>query len=295
MSQLPKRCDWINSEDIRPYIFVRKDNRALKPGTHLSDCNWFSHLEVLKRDPMSMKEEAFGKLILELEGRAFHQSGMPMPGWVFYDCGLIPGIVAGFAYRTEKLPPVIRQTFGESLLKTDWTPISLFIAIPCVNKNEWVAHNLSSINALLTQKEDRFYGLGFLTKAFALWFENIEKLCGMTQWESPALKLHANYGEFEILTAYTPNHSHAKTMTYRCDLNFDSWKRFFTKELDSDFSKKYKQIEGLNVNPTDRVSLIEFQERIETEKVPLYLKPDDIRKGVTREPVQVFKKMSGAN
>ena len=282
---LPSACDWIKDPNIRPYVFLRKDNRVKEPGSHLKNCDWFSHLDVLKGDPLSMTEEPFGRLILELEGRAFHQSGMPMPGWVFYDCGLIPGVVAGFAYRTEALPEAIRKTFGESLLKTDWTPISLFIAIPCVNKNEWVAHNLSSINALLQKKEDRFYGLGFLTKAFGLWYENIEKLCGMTQWESPALKLHANYGDFEVLTAYTPIHSHAKTMTYRCELDFNSWKRFFSKEENHDFLGQH-EAEGFSLIPTDRNSLVEFQKKIESSNKAFYLRACQIRKGI--DPVTIF-------
>lgn len=286
---LPDKCDWIKDPNIRPYVFLRKDNRVKEPGSFLKDCDWFSHLEVLNRDPLSMTEEPFGRLILELEGRAFHQSGMPMPGWVFYDCGLIPGVVAGFAYKTEKLPEVIRKTFGESLLKTDWTPLSLFIAIPCVNKNEWVAHNLSSINALLPNKEDRFYGLGFLTKAFGLWYENIEKLCGMTQWESPALKLHANYGDFEVLTAYTPIHSHAKTMTYRCSLDFKAWERFFRKEENPEFSSRYEKLNDFSLIPTDRNSLVEFQKKIEAAEKTYYLKPDQIRKGILRDPVDVYR------
>jgi len=287
---LPSSCDWIKDPNIRPYVFLRKDNRVKEPGSYLKNCDWFSHLDVLKRDPLSMTEEHFGKLILELEGRAFHQSGMPMPGWVFYDCGLIPGVVAGFAYKTSALPEAIKKTFGESLLKTDWTPISLFIAIPCVNKNEWVAHNLSSINALLPNKEDRFYGLGFLTKAFGLWYENIEKLCGMTQWESPALKLHANYGDFEVLTAYTPIHSHAKTMTYRCGLDFNSWERFFSKEENPEFLGQHKVVEDFSLIPTDRNSLVEFQKKIESSDKAYYLRACQIRKGILRDPVDIYQK-----
>ena len=193
---------------------------------------------------------------------------------------------------TEKLSEVIKNIFGENLLKTDWTPLSLFIAIPCVNKNEWVAHNLSSINALLPNKEDRFYGLGFLTKAFGLWYENIEKLCGMTQWESPALRLHASYGNFEVLTAYTPIHSHAKTMTYRCSLDFKAWERFFKKEEDSKFSHRYEKINNFSLVPTDQKSLVDFQRRIEETGEAYYLKSDQIRRGILDCPVDVYREKS---
>lgn len=285
---LPSKCDWINNPDIRPYAFVRKENWFEKPGSHLSDCNWFDNKEVLKRDPLSMDEEGFARIIMEIEGRAFQQSGMPMPGWVFYDCGLIPGIVTGFAYRTSKLPDAVKYTLGGALLNTEWTPLSLFIAIPCGNKKEWVAHNLSSINALLP-KDDRFYGLGFLSKSFGLWYSNIKQICGMTQWMSPALKLHVNYGDFEVLTSYTPVHSHPHTLTYRCALDFKAWQRFFDKTEDESFLKRFEQESGVNVNPRDRESLIGLQRRIESEQGPFYLKPDQIRNGQVGDVLNTFK------
>lgn len=286
---LPEKTSWINSEDIRPYFFVRQENRLKKPGSVLSNCDWFDGLEVLKRNPLSMKEEGFARIILEIEGRAFQQSGMPMPGWVFFDCGLIPGVVAGFAYRTSKLPLFLKQILGETLLTTEWTPLSLFIAIPCANKKEWVAHNLSSINSLIAEKENRFYGLGFLSKAFGLWYSNIEQLCGMTQWESPALKLHSNYGDFELITAYTPVHSHPRTLTYRCQLNFESWKRFFKREKDPNFDSKFIEAE-FDVNPKDRGSLMSFQNSIELEKGPFYLCPNELRYGDLTQPLKVYRK-----
>ena len=199
-----------------------------------------------------------------------------MPGWVFYDCGLIPGIVTGFAYRTSKLPAAVKYTLGGAPLKTEWTPLSLFIAIPCGNKKEWVAHNLSSINALLP-KEERFYGLGFLSKSFGLWYSNIKQICGMTQWMSPALKLHVNYGDFEILTSYTPVHSHPHTLTYRCALNFEAWKRFFDKTADATFDSRFSKSSDLEVNPRDRDSLIKLQQIIEESGQSYFLKPDQIR------------------
>jgi len=287
-SSLPERCSWMNNPDIRPYAFVRKENWFEKPGSHLSDCDWFDDQDVLIRDPLSMKEEGFAKLIMEIEGRAFNQSGMPMPGWVFYDCGLIPGIVTGFAYRTSKLPDAIKYTLGGSRLDTEWTPLSLFIAIPCGNKKEWVAHNLTSINALLP-RDERFYGLGFLSKSFGLWYANIKQICGMTQWTSPALKLHVNYGDFEVLTAYTPVHSHPDTLTYRCALKFEAWKRFFDKTEDSDFSKRFSQNYDLNINTSDRESLIKFQQKIEGDDLSYFLKPDQIRHGVIGDVLNTFK------
>ncbi len=294
MTVLPEKTNWLNNPDIQPYFFVRKENRRNEPGAYLKDCDWFKDKEVLQREPLSMKEEGFARLIMEVEGRAFQQSGMPMPGWVFYDCGLIPGIVTGFAYRTSKLPTHLREVIGEKFLTTEWTPLSLFIAIPCANRREWVAHNLSSINSLIP-KEHRFYGMGFLSKAFGLWYSNIEVLCGMTQWESPALKLHANYGDFELLTAYTPVHSHPRTMTYKCQINFKSWEKFFLREENENFENRFKEA-GFKVNPKDRESLIYLQTKLEYHRVEnqgsaLFLKPDELRYGEIGDPLNVYQRI----
>ncbi len=287
---LPDKCSWIKSEDIRPYCFVRKVNWFKEPGSFLKDCNWFDGLDVLKRDPLSMKEEAFARLILKVESQAFQQSGMEMPGWVFYDCALIPGIVAGFAYRTSKLPESIRKVLGEELLTTEWTPLSVFIAIPCGNKKEWVAHNLSSINALIP-KEDRMYGLGFLSKSFGLWYANIKQICGMTQWSSPALKLHVNYGDFELLTAYTPVHSYPETLTYRCALSFNSWKRFFDKTEDKAFSSRFDIENNLAIDASEVETMKRLQVAMEEEKGPYHLKPDEVRLRKKGDVLNIYKKV----
>ena len=68
------------------------------------------------------------------------------------------------------------------------------------------------------KKKHRYYGLGFLTKAFGLWYANIPVCCGVTQWTSPALKIHSHYGVIEVLTAYhsgsrSPPNSHLSTQS----------------------------------------------------------------------------------
>src|SRR6185437_5361315 len=102
------------------------------------------------------------------------------------------------------------------------------IIIPTIRKGEWVAHNLCTANSLVDEG-DQLYALGFFTKAFGLWYASVEILCGFAQWQSPALRLHSHYGSFEILTAYTPIHSHARTLTYRSIINGAYWPTFFNK------------------------------------------------------------------
>ncbi len=285
MNPLLRKASWMSSADVRPYVFVRPDNRIQAPGSrhHL---DWFNDHPVIYKNPLDIHEIEFAEQIYYIEGNAFGPANMAMPRWVFYDCAVMPGFVAGFAARTETLPEAVRKVMRTSA-DQEWTPLSLFIIIPTMKKGEWVAHNLCSINSML-KEEHRYYGLGFLSKAFGLWYANVETCCGMTQWAGPALKLHSHYGHLEILTAYTPVHSHAKTITYRAQVDTANWMQFFTREPDLAFLEKYKSA-GFVIDPTSEKSQISLHEKIQAGEGPFFLSASEISsKGLT-ETLTVFK------
>lgn len=274
---------WLDSADIRPYIYLRRENRFAAPGRYLP-CNWFKH-EPIYKDPLKMDEVAFANQILTLEARAFQQSAMPMPRWVFYDCAVMPGFVCGFARRTSTFNPREKHIL-EVNPELEWTPISLFIIIPTLRPGEWVAHNLCTANSLVDE-EDKIYALGFLTKAFGLWYANVEVLCGMTQWHSPARRLHSHYGPFEVLTAYTPVHSYARTLTYRSRLDFRYWPSFF--ETDKQSLVAHYKPAGFQVDPSDEGSLKSLQLKIERDEGPFYLSSAEIRVQELDAPLNVYR------
>lgn len=280
---LPEKLAWMDVDFIRPYVFVRPDNRIPQPGTK-HQLDWFRHQPIYK-NPLEMNEVGFANQILKLEAQAFDASGMAMDRWVFYDCAVMPGFVAGYAARTAKLSEEVRQ-----LLKADpgseWTPLSLFIIIPTMAKGEWVAHNLCSVNSLLP-KEKRLWGLGFMSKAFALWYANIETCIGMTQWKSPAMKLHSHYGHFKILTAYTPVHTYAKTLTYRLDVNISHWPGFWGESVNYTFKEKFREA-GFQVDPSDEENLRSFQAKIEERKTDFYLDAEEILDKPVESPLTVY-------
>lgn len=277
------RLEWLNSDDIRPYVFVRQENRIHGPGRRF-ELDWFPRKPIYK-NPLHMSEVDFADQILRFEEKAFSESNMAMPRWVFYDCAVVPGFVAGFAIKKSKAPKEILDLL-QPKEDSDWVPISLFIIIPTMGKREWVAHNLCSINSLIP-RDKGFYGLGFLTKAFGLWYANVEVCCGMTQWTSPAVKLHTHYGIFEVLTAYTPVHSYAQTLTYRVNVDTSEWRRFFTREEAKDFDKHFEPA-GITVNPTDEQSLISLQKRIETENRRFFLNSTEIRRQSLKDPLKIY-------
>lgn len=285
LETLYQKAPWMNNPHIKPYIFVRPENQIQKLGTR-HRLNWFPQ-DVILKNPLSLDELEFAEQIYFLEGNAFGPANMAMPRWVFYDCAVMPGLCAGFAYRTSELPASIRQSMRHNE-SCEWTPISLFIIIPTMHKGEWVAHNLCSINSLLKNKEDHFYALGFLTKAFGLWYANVDQCSGMTQWGSPALKLHSHYGHLEMVGAYAPVHSHAKTITYRTQVSTQSWEKFFTREMDLSFLEKYGP-NGEMIDPRDEAGMIRLQRKIEQGEGPFYLSAAEISQKQLHEPLNIFK------
>lgn len=287
--ELLAKADWYMkgaaNGDIRPYVFVRPENRIHNPGSrhHL---DWFP-TEPVYMNPLELEKLEFAEQIYHIEEKAFGAANMTMPRWVFYDCGIIPGFVAGFAMRTSKLPDAIRKVMRVDP-NQEWTPLSLFIIIPTMAKGEWAAHNLCSMNSLLP-KADRLYGLGFLSKAFGLWYANVETCCGFTQWGNPALKLHTHYGHMQVLTAYTPIHSHAETVTYRVQVNTDVWEEFFTREPDLQFLERYGPTE-LEIDPKNEQSMITLHQKIIHGEGPFFLSAADISSKKGGEPLQIYKK-----
>lgn len=273
---------WLEIPEIRPYVFLRKENRFAHPGSRHA-CDWFK-TEPIYKDPLKMEEVTFADAILNMEGKAFKKAGMTMPRWVFYDCAIIPGFVGGFAMKVKDLPTGLKKQldFPEDL---EWAPISLFIMIPTLRQGEWVAHNLCTVNSLISRPE-QFYALGFLTKAFSLWYANVESLCGMTQWKSPAIRLHSHYGPFEILTSYTPIHSHPTTLTYRSRIDVSYWEAFFKKG--EDLNIPGYDYRGFDVDPADEESLKDFQLKIERGEGPFYFNPGEIRTQPLDHPLKVY-------
>lgn len=280
------RLEWLKNEDIKPYVFVRKENRIPEPGK-LSDLDWFKGKKPEYINPLLMDEVEFGNQILELEARAFGPANMAMPRWVFYDCAITPGFVAGFAIRRKALPKHLESKF-EFLRDHEWVPLSLFIIIPTMSEDgEWVAHNLCTVNSLLP-KEDRFYGMGFLSKAFGLWYANVNICCGFTQWGNPAIRLHSYYGPFEILTAYTPIHSYPRTLTYRVNLETKQWSNFFTKKPIEDFHNRFKKMD-FSVDPKDAASLKKLQRKLENSEGPFYLDSHEVLTNKLDAPLSLYR------
>ncbi len=281
---IKEKSPWLFGGDILPFVYVRPENQISNPGTR-NKLSWFRQTPVYK-NPLRLEELEFAENLYYIEGKAFGPANMAMPRWVFYDCAVIPGFVAGFCMRTSALPANVRQVMRQPLV-CEYTPLSLFIIIPTMHKGEWVAHNLCSINSLLPRAE-RYYGLGFLSKAFGLWYANVEECSGMTQWGSPALKLHSHYGHLEVMGAYAPVHSHANTITYRVKVDTGQWERFFTRERDYAFLEQYGATTDI-IDPRSEESMKTLQKRIQDGKGPFFLSAHEIAEKKLQDPLTLYR------
>lgn len=289
LNPLLSKASWLESGDIRPYVFVRPENKIQQPGTrHRLD--WFQNQQPIYKNPLDLKELNFANAIYQIEWKSFGHQDLAIPRWVFYDCAAMPGFIAGYAGKTKKLPKKILELLNYSE-EEEWCPLSLFIIIPTMHKGEWVAYDLCSVNSMLP-KEEQFYSLGFLSKAFALWYANVAQCSGMTQWGSPSLKLHSHYGHLEMIGAYAPLHTHATTMTYRCQVNTDCWEKFFTKEPDLGFLENYAPTNYL-VEPNTPESMIQMQNRIQNNEGPFFLSASEIAQRGLRDPLTIYKLKQG--
>lgn len=280
-----RKPDWMSNPNIKPYVFVREENRIKNPGA-INNFPWFdSNFEII--EPQHIDNSAFGKTILKLDELAFGMAGMTTPPWVFYDCGVMPGIVVGYAARTAWLPDTFRTKLN-ILPGQEWAPISLFIAIPTVSPNTWMSHNLASTNSFM-EKEEQFKHLGFFTKAFGLWYANIERSYGITQWHSPALKLHPNYGDFELCTTYTPLHDYPNSVTYCLTVNSADWFRIVDRDkIPSRFLERFEAARTLD--PKDHEALKTVQRTLEQKKHRFYLWGREILQKKIGDPLTLYTK-----
>jgi hypothetical protein len=271
---------WFESPDVVPYVFVREGNLPEKPG---SVHKFKFPREPLVMDPFELRHSAFGSQILRLENRCFQSIGLTLPRWAFYDCSIMPGLVVGFAYRREKLPAAVKKILPVDN-KLEFIPISLFICIPTAEKNHWVAHNLCSVSSILPP-EARFPSLGFLTKAFGLWYFNIRHLYGMTQWGSQAIKVHSNYGEFRVVSAYNEIHDYPETLTYLVRVQAPRWREFLQVQRGGG---NRRQPSSYVIHPKDRRSMKALHAALERGEGPFYLNGKDFLRGETEDQIQVY-------
>jgi hypothetical protein len=170
-------------------------------------------------DPLSSKAETFLTLLQTMDALTFGPEGMPMPRWVFLGGAELPGAIFGFARRAASLPDEVRAGLKVPADYEGLVPLSMYIAIPVNPPDVWFGHNLASLNPVF--RGLGLKGLASVTKALALKAFRCRVQIGATQWDSDALHIHSRFGPLDLVTAWTPQHSEAWTLTYRFEVTDD--------------------------------------------------------------------------
>jgi len=199
--------------DLEPFVVATAANQArfdLCPfGLRVTDD--------ARVDPLRRDAAPFLDLLERLDAATFGPEGMTMPRWVFYDCAELPGGIVGLGARAARIESEARALLAVPEEYTGLVPFGMYIAIPTPEPGAWVGHNLATLAGLVGGGALR--GLGGLTKALGLKVFRATAQIGVTQWDSAALFVHTRLGPLELLTAWTPAHSHAASLTYRAALD----------------------------------------------------------------------------
>lgn len=237
---------------IKPYVFSFKKNFQyfdLNPldtkieSQHQYDCS-------------QTKSEDFFNLILKVDQLAFGEQDMGMDRWVLYDCSAMPGAIFGFGINPSEVPENLKQKMQIPEDYTGLIPISMYITIPTVEPGHWFGHNLSSLNNDLGGV---YPGLGLLTKALGLVSLKITKQYGATQWNNPAINIHSQLSPLNLISSYTPIHTHKFTFSYYAEYSIQS--------IINALSGKKREIEDklikFELDGSDHTKIIELQKKIE--------------------------------
>lgn len=195
-----------------------------------------------------------------LDAVTFGDQDMLMPRWVLFDCGEFPGLVFGFGIQARDLPDYARAAYHVADRDDAFVPLSMWVAIRNAEEGAWFGHNLSSANVLL-KGDHALSGLALLTKALGVKCTRCTKQYGATQWDSSSIGLHLRLGDMELLSAYTPAHTHPETLSYRIDVDDE---RLVASLLD-DWTSPDQDGE-LIVDSTDGAAIRSLHDEIEAGK-----------------------------
>ena len=211
----------LRDPNLIPFLIVPERNRSVVFPDQMP--SGLSALEVV--DPQALENAEFVQLVQRLDDLSFGPRGMQMPGWVFYDCGVMPGMVFGFGARPAELRPWIRQVLEVPDDYEGIVPLTLFIAIAMLPENSWLIYTLTGLNEVAPGATSQ--RLVRSTLATGLSLLNVENLYATVQWRSRVFRHYTALGPLNVLTAWTPAHDIPSTLTFRVDVTKERVRSLF--------------------------------------------------------------------
>ena len=175
---------------------------------------------LLQVDPQRLEHADFCGILQRLDQLAFGPMGLEMPGWVFYDCSAMPGVVFGLGAPVDQVRGWMKRVLGVPEGYTGIVPLTLFIAIAMLPRRSWLVHTVMGMNDVAPGATHE--GAVRETLAAGLALLSIDTLYGTLQWRSPTLRHCTSLGPLEVLTAWTPAHDVKSTLTFRLQVPEDA-------------------------------------------------------------------------
>lgn len=136
---------------------------------------------------------------------------MGMPLWVMLDCAILPSAMVGFMLPADLVNDEIWDLLDIDEDYEGMVPISEYCAALSIEPGCVSGFSLHS--ALSGQ------GIATRTKALALAVLGARKQVGVTQFDNPAIRVHARFGPMEIITHRPVVHTHSEdSFVYRLNL-----------------------------------------------------------------------------
>lgn len=198
-------------DSCEPYLVITPDNR----GVFAETIYGVAIREVY--NPQALAHRDFIRALDQLNILNYGPAGLEMPRWAFYDCGIMPGFVFGFAQRVSTLPTWVSKALDTPQTYHGLVPLSMLIGIPMVDRETWLIYTVSSLSEVSWCIGSA--GLAALTLIFACKGLGLKRMLSVNQWRSPKLQYFLQLGPLELITAHTPAHTEPKTATFALQLD----------------------------------------------------------------------------
>ncbi len=136
---------------------------------------------------------------------------MGMPLWVMLDCGILPTAMIGFMLHVDDCPDDVLDLLEVDDDYDGYVPISEYCASVSVEPG--------CVSGFSLHCQIPGHGLATRTKAFALAVLGAKNQIGVTQFDNPAIRVHARFGPMEIMLHRPVIHTHSmESFVYRLRL-----------------------------------------------------------------------------
>ncbi len=199
-----------------PFVVVTRRNRACVALDKLPPGLPEPHIA----DPQRVEHADFVRLIQRMDDLTFGPIGLEMPGWVFYDCGAMPGIIFGLGMPAPQVRPWLKRVLRVPEDYEGLVPLTLFIAIATVRPEAWLVYSLTGMNLVAPGATRE----GAIRETFGAGLALLpaKTLYATLQWRSRVFADFTALGPLEVLTAWTPAHDILATLTCRVDVPEDA-------------------------------------------------------------------------